>query len=320
MWFRREQKNRRISRGHVLDVKLRSDRVRANRTRLAALAFGVLFGTLFGLYLAWRAGDWALDHFIYENPEFAIQRVDVQTDGVISPDQLRRWAGVRAGENLLALDLATVKRNLEMVSSIESVSVERVLPHTLRILVTERTPVAQVNVPSADASGRIQVTVFQFDAGGYVMQPLDPRLCVVPLAQLDDQLPVLTGVNVYQLQPGRRVDLPPVQAALQLITAFDHSPMAGLVDLRSIDVSAPEVLVATTGQGSQITFGLDQFDQQLRRWREIYDRGQRMNKMIASLNLAVPNNIPARWLDAGAAPGATPAPPANSPRSRRNHV
>ena len=36
-------------RRHVLDVKLRSDQVRAARMRLGALAFGVLFGTVFGL-------------------------------------------------------------------------------------------------------------------------------------------------------------------------------------------------------------------------------------------------------------------------------
>ena len=29
MWFKREQKNRRLNRGHVLDVKLRSDQARA---------------------------------------------------------------------------------------------------------------------------------------------------------------------------------------------------------------------------------------------------------------------------------------------------
>jgi cell division septal protein FtsQ len=308
MWFRSEKKNRRLSRGHVLDVKLRSGQLRATRTRLAAMAFGVLFGTVFGLYLFWRAGEWALDHFIYENPEFAIRQIDVQTDGVIMPDQLRRWAAVKPGDNLFALDLATVKRNLELVSMIESVSVERILPRTLRIRVNEREPVAQVNVPSADAAGKIQVNVFELDADGYVMQPLDPRLCVVPLAQVSDELPVIIGLNFFQLQPGRRMDSPQVQAALQLITDFNSSPMAGLVNLQRIDVSAPEVLVATTAQGSEITFDLDDFSRQLGRWREIYDVGQRMNKTIASLNLAVTNNISARWIDGGGVPISTPRP------------
>jgi len=319
MWFRRKQKNRRLSHRHVLDVKLRSRQVRATRLRLGAVAFAVTFGTVFGLYVFWRAGEWTLDKFVYENSEFAIQRVDVQTDGMIAPDQLRRWSGVKPGDNLMALDLASVKRNLELVSTIGSVSVERVLPGTLRIRVTERQPVAQVDVPRAGPGGGIEVAVFQLDAEGYVMQPLDPRLCVIPLAQIRDQLPVIVGLNTYQLQPGQRVESPQVLAALQLLGAFNRSVMTGLVNLRRIDASSPGVIVATTEQGGEITFGLDNLDQQLQRWREIYDLGQRMNKAIATLNLAVSNNVPVRWMEAVAVPAGLPG-QNNPPPVRRKNV
>jgi cell division protein FtsQ len=306
MWFKREIKNRRLHRGHLLDVKLRSDQVRASRTRLAAVGFCILFGTVFGLYLLWRSGEWALDKFVYENSEFAIQSVEVQTDGVIAPDQLRRWSGVKLGANLIALDLASVQRNLELVSTIDSVSIERVLPRTLKIRVTEREPVAQVNVPRADSKNGIALSVFQLDADGFVMQPLDPRQCVIPLSQMNSQLPVVTGLNSYQLQAGHRVELPQAQAALQLIGAFRHSPMAGLVDLRRIDVSSPGVIVATTGQGGEITFALDNLEQQLGRWRKIYDLGMSKNKMIASLDLAVANNVPVCWAEINFTPAAAP--------------
>ncbi len=113
MWFRRKQKNRRLHRAHVLNVKLRSDQVRATRARLAALTGGILFGTVFGVYLLWRTGEWALNRFVYENSEFAIQHIEVKTDGMIAPDQLRRWSNVKLGDNLIALDLTSVKRNLE---------------------------------------------------------------------------------------------------------------------------------------------------------------------------------------------------------------
>jgi cell division septal protein FtsQ len=319
MWFRREQKNRRLSRRHVLDVKLRSRQVRSMRLRLGAMALAVTFGTVFGLYLFWRTGEWALDKFVYENSEFAIRHIDVQTDGVIAPDQLRRWSGVKLGDNLMALDLGSVRRNLQLVSTIGSVAVERVLPRTLRIRVSERQPVAQVDVPRAGPAGGIEVTVFQLDADGYVMQPLDPRLCVMPLAHVQDQLPVITGLNVYQLQPGQRVELPQALAALQLITTFNHSVMAGLVSLRRIDVSSPGVVVATTEQGAQITFGLDNLDQQLQRWREIYDLGQRMNKAIASLDLAVSNNVPVRWMEAVVVPATLPK-QNTTPSIRRKNV
>ena len=61
-----------------------------DRTRMFALAMGTLFGTVFGLYVLWRAGEWVLNRAVYENTSFAIQEIDVQTDVVISPDQLRR--------------------------------------------------------------------------------------------------------------------------------------------------------------------------------------------------------------------------------------
>ena len=319
MWFRREQKNRRLSRRRVLDVKLRSSQVRAARTRLAVVALGIMFGTVFGLYLLWCMGEWALDKFVYKNSEFAIRQIEVQTDGVIVPDQLRRLSLVKPGENLIALDLAAVKRNLELVPTIGSVSVERILPRTLQIRVTERRPVAQVNVPRAGTTGGITVSVFQLDADGYVMLPLDPRLCVIPLSQMSGQLPVIVGLNMYELQPGHRVESPQVRAALQLVAAFDHSPMAGFVDLRRIDVSSPGVVVATTEQDSKITFSLDNLDRQLQRWREIYDLGQRMNKVIVTLDLAVSYNVPVRWTEAGTLPVTAPK-LVNPAHVRRNNV
>ncbi|HEX9048091.1 MAG TPA: FtsQ-type POTRA domain-containing protein [Verrucomicrobiae bacterium] len=319
MWFKRDKgKNRRLHRHHVLNVKLRSDQVRANRLRLARWSFLVVFGTFLGLYLLWKVGELGLNTFVYENPDFAIQQIDVATDGVIMPEQLRRWTGVKTGANLIALNLADVKKNLEMVPMIDSVSVERVLPRTLRVRVTEREAIAQVNVPHSTSSG-ISVSVYQLDMDGVVLVPLDPRVCTVPLAQVNPQLPVVGGVNYFQLQPGHKIELPQVQAALKLIVAFRRSSMAGLVELQRVDVSQPGVIVATTGQGSEITFSPDNLEQQLQRWQQIHLLGQSQQKTIASADLAVANNVPVRWMMASLAPNLAPK-PLRPLRTRRNHV
>ena len=81
-----------VGREQALDVKLRSSQVRAARTRMTAISLGAVFATVFGLYLLYRAGDLTLNRLVYENKAFAIKEIDVQTDGVISVDQLRRWA------------------------------------------------------------------------------------------------------------------------------------------------------------------------------------------------------------------------------------
>ncbi len=316
-WFRKKQKNRRLGHEHVLDVKMRSSQVRATRTRMGLMAAFIVFATIFSIYVACRAGTYALDSLIYQNRAFALQEIDIQTDGAISVEQLRRWAGVRAGNNLFALDLARVKRDLEMIPLVRFASIERVLPHTLRIRVQEREPLAQANIPRPKPGGGLELAVFHIDEEGCVLLPLEPGQRATPLGA-PAEYPVISGLSGNQLQAGKRIDLPQVQAAIQLITAFERSPMVGLTEIARVDVSVPDVLVVTTTHGGEVTFALASLDQQLRRWREIHDSGQKSGKAIATLDLAVGNNIPVRWLEAAAVP---PAPKLLKPsKLKKKHV
>jgi cell division septal protein FtsQ len=320
MFLRRQPRNRRLGREYVLDVKLRSSQVRKARSRLLAMIGGGLLGLALVGYVLWRGAAWGMDRLVYENPAFAIHGIDLQTDGVIAPDQLRLWAGLTGHENLLGLDLARVKQNLETAPFVESVSIERILPHTLRIRVTEREPVAEIQSPRLRTSGLTEPIVYHLDVRGFVMPQLAPNQRAVPPNAAAEQYPLITGVKLNrEPEPGKRLDLPQVKAALQLILAFGDSRMAQIVDLKRVDASQSDVLVATTGQGSEITFGLADFDKQLRRWRETQEMAQRLGKGISTLDLAVANNIPAKWMDASAVPPSPPKLP-KSLRTRKKHV
>ncbi len=315
MWFQRKAKNRRLKRHVVLDVKLRSDQVRAARLRMVSLSMGILFGVMALLFVCWRAGQWGMTQLFFDNPAFAIRNVDVETDGVLRVDQLRRWAGIKPGDNLLALDLLRVKRDIELSPLVQSVAVQRIMPDTVRIRVAEREPLARVNCFMPDAKGGIRSTTFQFDETGFVMVPLEKWQLNAPSNEVAE-LPLLSGVNALQLRPGHGIASPEVSkelkgsrdtspevlAALKLIRMFDQSPMVGLVDIKQIDVSSPGILHVYTGQGGDITLGTTKLDVQLRRWRAIYDYGLRTRRAIASVDLSISDNIPARWIEAAAVP------------------
>jgi len=317
MWFKRTPKNRRLERGHVLDVKLRTKEVRAARMKLATTALGVSLGTVLALYLLWRGGDWALDQFVLKNDAFAIRDLDIQTDGSIPIAHLRQWAGVKPGDNLLALDLARIKRDIELAPMIESAAVERGLPHTLRVRVTEREPIARIQLPQLQPRGGVAMVSYYLDERGHVIQPLTALAGTI--AHDAESLPVLSGVNATELRPGSAVAAPKVIAALRLIAAFESSPMSGLVEMKSVDVAGTEVLQVTTAQGGQVTFALDRLDEQLRRWRVVYDYGRKTGRGIRALDLSVANNLPVLWLAADAVPPSSPK-PNQSLRNRKKHV
>ena len=305
MLFKRKPKNRRFAREHVLEVKMHSRHVRAARLKLASTLFAFIVGAAVTLAVLWRGSEWALNELVFENAAFNIAELDVQTDGVIPVPQIRAWAGVKAGDNLFTLDLPRIERDLELQPLIQNAVVVRTLPRTLKIRIVEREPVAQISGFQPKTSpGELQPVIHYLDETGHVMQPLAG-------AELDsaaESLPVVMGVRGTDLQAGKRIESTQMQAALRLITAFARSPMAGQVDLKSIDLSLPQVLLVTTRQGNEITFPLESLDKHLRRWRTVHDFARQESKAIATLDLSVANNVPARWQEAGTAPAAPPKP------------
>ena len=297
-WLKRKPRNRRFDREYLLESRLRVSRLRAGRMKLAGAGVAALLVLVLLVLGSWSGGYWLLNKFVYENDDFAIDRIEVQTDGVLSPDIIRRWAMVKPGQNLLALDLTLVKRDLEMQSAVASACVERLLPRTLRLRVKERNPIAQTVVSQKEGPGPISRVIYQFDGDGFALRPFDPRWLATPAPTGSDALPILVGVPANQVQPGQPLSIPQARAALALVDEFDHSPMTGLVELEKIDVSIPQVLQVVTSQGAVITFSLIQFDQQFRRWRQVYDYGQKQGKAIATLDLSIANNLPVCWVPA----------------------
>jgi hypothetical protein len=215
--------------------------------------------------------------------------------------------------------LARVRRDLEMQPPVQFAAVERVLPRTLKLSVTEREPVAQTLITLGRADGGVEQAIYDFDEDGFALQPLDPRWRATP-PPAGERLPILVDVPPGEAQLGRQTESPQIRGALQLISELDHSPMAGMVELQSINVGVPEILLVTTSQGAQITFSLNHFDAQLRRWRLIQDQFQKWGRAITRLDLSISNNLPVCSVALNGAPLPQPPQPAKPPRTKKKHV
>lgn len=315
----KKPKNRRLGRDGVLDVKMRARPVRQARRHRVVLALLLALVAVLTVALGQRGWEWARQRLM-DSQLFALTSLEITTDGIwLKPEQIRLWTGVREGDNLLLVDMTQIRRELEIIPQVESVSVERVLPHVLRIQVTEREPVVQIQAIQPEGEAGLAPAVFYMDRAGVIMPPLPSPRTMASVAQGFEALPILRGLSHADLRPGVALHTRPVHAVLELLAAFDSSPLATKTDLRVIDVASPDVLRVSTGAGAEITFGYDRVRPGLERWLLVHETGQRLAKAVASLDLAVTNNCPVLWIEASNA--TPPAPKLPKPqRLRRKHV
>ena len=301
MALRAKRRNSKSGRKKLLSVKVQSQQARRERLRWLRSLSALVVAVAGIIAVCWQGGAFALNQLVYENVSFSVRQLDYRTDGIISIGQLQKWAGVRAGDNLLRLDLLRIKRDIELAPRVKAASVERFLPDTLQVRVAERVPMAQVWAWQRDGAGVTDYDCvrLQLDETGHVMSPIDGRSVVAPEKQAEWSLPVVSGIDLKKLKsltPGRLAGLPKLRAALGLIGEFRRSPLAGVVDLRVIDLSQPRILRVTTGDGGQVDLSTERLARQLNRWARIRAHGQKFGLAIETVDLSVTNNVPVRWM------------------------
>ncbi|MBX3745028.1 MAG: FtsQ-type POTRA domain-containing protein [Verrucomicrobiae bacterium] len=302
-------------------MKMRSRDARRGRMRALTTAVSVVAGTATGGVLLWQGYQWALDRFVYSNEAYAIRRLELRHEGRLRPDQIRQWANVHPGQNLLALDLDRVRYDLELNPWIAWADVEAHRPDGIRLTVWEREPVAQVVVwRFSVGDGRAWPETNYLDAAGFVLPPLR-REWVKPGESIDFSfLPQLVGLDGYPVIPGQVLRHRMAHAALELIRAYEWSSLYPLVDLDRVDVSGSHLLTGMLRQGTEVTFATFDFERQMRHWRSIHDYGERHGLVAASLDLSITNNLPVRWRTNAVSPESPPPRPAKPKRSPPRHV
>lgn len=316
MW-RRHRNSRRARRADVLRVKAAVKR-QPHWGRRVVVALLVAVGATLAMHTALRSWTSVRDDLLLSNRFFSLQTIEVNTNLIwLTPQQILAWANVRVGDNLLALDLDRIKRDLELVPQVEEAAVERVLPHVLSICVRERQPLAQVRGVYAD-HGRLLPTVFFLDAHARVMPPLVAGRPDLQAAYAS--LPVISGLDNRSLRVGRDLPSPGVRVALNLVQVFPHSPMAGQVGLSSLDVAEPDIVQVTTDRGAEIRLPLAQLDWQLQRWRLVHDAVARLGHTLRWLDLSMTNNCPVLWETGEPEPPAPPPRPVETTFNGGRHV
>lgn len=174
-----------------IDPRIRARRVAVLRAQGRRRLHLLL--ALVGL-IALGGGAWGLTR----SPALDVDHVRLQGLDPRLTDSVLAAAGVSTGTPMLDVDTAEVAGRIETLAWVESAAVRRDWPGTVRIEVTERTPVAVV----PDGAG-----VALVDAAGYVIgrDPLPTGPAAVDLPVIAAPLDVELGVALVDAAPALAV-------------------------------------------------------------------------------------------------------------------
>jgi cell division septal protein FtsQ len=155
---------------HLLDVKVRSHKATQHRNhRLLVVASKALLviALCAGLYYGVQYGSKQL---FFENPDYRLTNISVQTDGTLHRDTVLNAADLREGVNIFSVKLGSVQEQLETLPQVDQVQIVRTMPSSIEIKIVERKPVAWITTGKELGNPFGSDGAFLVDARGVLMR------------------------------------------------------------------------------------------------------------------------------------------------------
>ncbi len=236
---------------------------------LAVAAAGAVWAAKSGIS---RAGD----RLFAQNEKFTIREIEVTTTGTLPISNLREYAGVTEGQNLFAIDIEQIVRNIERTPRVRAAEVRRVLPDRLTIRVQERTALARI----AEGATGLPMAV---DRDGFVLGPSVGR-----------GLPIISGLAESGLAPGSVIRDAKTLDALQALDVCEQTKLGALLRIQAIQVKHPEYLDLALASGARVDLGRDRLAWRLEKLADLIMTHRELGMDIEYADLTVDRNFPVR--------------------------
>jgi cell division septal protein FtsQ len=239
-------------------------------TFIAALCVGAYYGSTEGFQT-----------YFWRNPTYLLKEVGFTTDGSLTRQQAIDVTKFHPGNNILSYNLEAAREALAKLPQVDHSRIRRYLPNRIEITVVERKPVAWVSSAQTNDPDKARHSHL-LDARALVFQPRN-------IPHEYNSLPVIGGVELGDLEPGKPLRKAEVVATIELLHRVGATSQ---FKARAIDVSKGYCFVVTDQKNSQLTFGLDDIDGQLRRLMAVEGEATLIGQEIQTINLIPSRNVP----------------------------
>ena len=210
------------------------------------------------------------------SPRFALQAGGMEGVVSLDPKTLEAVAGITRGAPLFLVDLDQVVTRLQGHPWIQQVVVRREPPHTLRIRIQERVPVAYI---------QLQKTFFLVDETGMVLDRS---------SRADRSLPVIRGRSLEeQPQVGRALEDPILRQALELRARLAEAPPLQGMQQWVLEVDGQGAATLWLGK-TRILLGRESQVERLQRFFQVASQILRPQEAVREIDLRFANQVVVR--------------------------
>lgn len=252
-----------------------------------------------------------LNHLFLGNEKYKLQVIDLQTNGKLDHARLVKIAGIDLNGSIFAVNAEEVRNKLRALPEVVDCQVERRLPGTLKVAVTERVPVVWLECEQLGYPGRKNGGVLA-DADGITFP------CAGNFWNAYRDLPVIVAGRA---QPdafvhGSKMKHPEVMRALHLVRCFETGKVRSQWQPERVILVNDYSLEAVCNDGTRAVFGMYDHERQLGDFVTICEHSLKTGRTVRHINLIPKKNIPVKFAGDAVLVKPRKTPPVASPRTR----
>ena len=240
---------------------------------------------LIGL-IAW-GGYRGVNHVFLGNEKYKLQEIDLQTNGHLNHSRLVTMTGIDLDASIFAIDVEDLTAQLRELPEVIDCEVERRLPGTLKVKITERVPVVWIESRELGFPGRKNGGVLADESG--ITFP-----CEGDMWKSARDLPVIVVSDAEKdtFVHGRKMKHPDVIRALHLIKMFDTQQVRAQWQAERVILVNNYSMEAVCNDGTRAIFGMYDHERQMGDFVSVCEHSLSTSRRVSRINLIPEKNIP----------------------------